>query len=264
MRPTGKEGSVVRLVDVGITRRGGKSERSTILSGINLEVRQGEVVALMGPNGSGKSTLMRILAGLLTPSQGSVDWNLPMGSFDARVSYVPQDCASSLLPWRSVRDNLHLPFELLRIKPPQKAADAIEHVIDQAGLREYQHHYSYQLSGGYSQLTGIARGFVISAALYLLDEPLQSLDTVLRRRLLTVIGSLVPQMNGSVVYVTHEIEEAVFLADRVLFLGLRGNSLEEQRIDLRKPRQIEDLDSPDVRGMMVSLSSRLSTLSNRG
>lgn len=71
-------------------------------------------------------------------------------------------------------------------------------------------------------------------------------------------------MNGSVVYVTHEIEEAVFLADRVLFLGLRGNSLEEQRIDLRKPRQIEDLDSPDVRGMMVSLSSRLSTLSNRG
>ena len=208
-----------------------------VLRDIDLEV-ENEVVAVVGRSGSGKTTLLRLIAGLIEPTSGTVDL---LGVAPAiarrrkRIGFVAQD--SRLHPWRTVRENVTLPLEVNRNARTNGHVTPDEWVA-RMGLTDAIDAYPHQLSGGMRQRVALARSLVIDPEVLLMDEPLASLDELTREDLRDELLRLWEAGTRSVVYVTHDIEEAVLLADRVIVIGgarpagIRG----EVRISLGRPR----------------------------
>jgi NitT/TauT family transport system ATP-binding protein len=197
----------------------GKGEFN-VLRDINMTVRAGEVVALLGRSGSGKSTLLRIMAGLLPPSQGRVFSNgKPLQGANKNVAMVFQSFA--LLPWLTVQENVELGLEAKGMQRDKRRQRALK-AIDLVGLDGFESAYPKELSGGMKQRVGFARAFVLEPQVLLMDEPFSALDVLTSENLRGEIDDLWNAgtfPSKSILIVTHNIEEGVFLADRVIILG---------------------------------------------
>ena len=201
------------------------------LDGVSIEVQPGEFLAILGPSGSGKSTLLRLVAGLDQPQAGAVTVDRP------DLAYVFQD--AHLLPWRNVMRNVSLPLELRGVPRAQRLASAA-HAIEQVGLSDATDRYPAQLSGGMRMRASLARALVTDPSLVLLDEPFAALDEITRHRLDEQLRELWARQRMTVIFVTHSINEAVFLADRAIVLSRRpGRVLLDRRIELPAERTEE-------------------------
>ena len=197
----------------------------SVLEDVDFSVESGEIVALIGPSGCGKSTLLSIMGGLLEPTTGSAfqEGETPDGCLNP-LTYVFQDFA--LLPWRTVEGNIRLVIGDHKIDPDEAKA-RIEGVLAQTNLSEFRHAFPKQLSGGMRQRVGIARAFAVNPAVLLMDEPLSALDAQTRSILLEEFAELFRKTGITVVYVTHNLNEAVRLANRVVVLSRRPGRVKE-------------------------------------
>src|SRR5690349_15157460 len=194
------------------------------LDGIDLEVRDGEILALIGPSGCGKSTLLGILGGMLKPSRGEVRLvgSLPASTLNP-FTYVFQDFA--LLPWRTVEANVALALEH-RLSTAERR-ERVAAALALTGLGDFAAAFPKQLSGGMRQRVGIARALVVRPAVLLLDEPLSALDAQTRELLMEDLLAIWARERSTRVYVTHNLEEAARLADRVVVLSRRPGRIRE-------------------------------------
>jgi sulfonate transport system ATP-binding protein len=187
----------------------------TVLREVDIEIEPGEVVALLGSSGSGKSTLLRLIAGLDRPTGGriEIDGDAVRG-IDPRCAVVFQE--PRLLPWRSLAANVEygLPPGTAR----SKGADAVRHWLGVVGLSDFGAHYPRQVSGGMAQRAGLARALARRPRVLLLDEPLAALDALTRLRMQDLLDAVQQEAGTTTVLVTHDVDEAVILADRVLIL----------------------------------------------
>jgi NitT/TauT family transport system ATP-binding protein len=227
--------SVRELTKTFATRDGGGLP---VLEGINLDVQPGEIVALLGKSGSGKSTILRCIAGLVSPSSGTVSSHgRPLQGINPGVSLVFQTFA--LLPWLTVQQNVELGLEAQGIEPEERALRARE-AIDLIGLDGFESAFPKELSGGMRQRVGFARALVVEPDLLLMDEPFSALDVLTAENLRTELlelwqaGEFPAQ---AILLVTHNIEEAVAFADRVIVLGTNpGRIRAELACELGRPR----------------------------
>ncbi len=218
------------------------SAELVVLDGVNMVLREGEIVALLGRSGSGKSTLLRIVAGLLHPTAGEVMWHgRPLSGPPEGVAMVFQSFA--LFPWLSVQENVELGLEARGVPKPERARRA-EEAIDLIGLGGFESAYPKELSGGMRQRVGLARALVVHPDLLLMDEPFSALDVLTAETLRTDLIDLWSEGKlplKSVLMVTHNIEEAVLMADRILvFAANPGRVAHEVPVGFAHPRNRVD------------------------
>jgi len=214
-----------------------QSETVDAVRDISLTIAQKEIVAIIGPSGCGKSTLLNMIAGLYAPSRGSIVYKgARVSDVNTDVGYMTQK--DNLLPWRTVRDNIAFPLELAGAAKNVRAARA-DRVIAHVGLDGFAHRYPHELSGGMRKRACLARMLLYGAETALLDEPFAALDAQLKLAMHDLLLKLAAETGQTVVLVTHDLMEAVTLADRVLVCTRRPATLAlEQRIDLTRPRDV--------------------------
>ncbi|HWW46641.1 MAG TPA: ABC transporter ATP-binding protein [Xanthobacteraceae bacterium] len=213
-------------------------ERVLALDDISLNVAPSEFLAIVGPSGCGKSTLLRIAAGLMEPSSGEVmvDGKAVHAPPD-RVVYLFQQYAKSLFPWRTVLDNVMFPREGEGRAQRAALRGKCQEYLRQVGLAGFENKYPWQLSGGMQQRVAIARALAAEPKMLLLDEPFSAVDALTRMELHALILDLWKSNGLTAILVTHDVEEAVFLADRVAVLGKRPSSIVEVLdVPLERPR----------------------------
>jgi NitT/TauT family transport system ATP-binding protein len=215
-----------------------------VLENIGFAIAQQEFLCLLGPSGSGKSTMLRVLAGLLEPTSGEVIFDGESLTSPRRgVGLVFQD--ANLMPWRNVAGNITLPLELQRVPKDQAKAKAQE-LIELVGLQGFDQTLPRDLSGGMAQRVAIARALVHDPDLLLLDEPFGSLDALTRERMRLELLRIWEMRRKTVLMVTHSINEALFLADRVLVLTPRpGRVRLDLRVTLPRPRREGIIYTPE-------------------
>jgi NitT/TauT family transport system ATP-binding protein len=208
------------------------------LADFNLKVEGGEFVTLIGPSGCGKTTALRIVTGLLDATAGEVD-------VDGKPSRGPsRDKAIvfqlfNLFPWRTALDNVAYGLELQRVPKRKRRAIAEEHLA-LVGLSDRLHHYPSQLSGGQNQRVGLARALAVEPKLLLMDEPFGSLDALTREHLQEMVQRICAEKDLTVLFVTHSVDEAIYLSDRVVVMGTPGRVVGEFDVSLRRPRHEYD------------------------
>jgi NitT/TauT family transport system ATP-binding protein len=207
-----------------------------VLEGIDLELAAGSFVALVGPSGCGKSTLLRFISGLDTPSQGSISL-APSEGGNTKLAFVFQD--AQLLPWRSVLDNVALPLELTGISRAAARERARAPLAD-VELSDVHDRYPDQLSGGMRMRVSIARALVTEPSILLLDEPFAALDELTRQRLDERLRALWLARRMTVIFVTHALAEAAYLADRALVMSRRpGRIVLDHALALPEARTLD-------------------------
>ena len=206
-------------------------------------IGKGEFVSLIGPSGCGKSTLLRIVAGLIPPTGGQIKtFGAPMVAPRPEIGMMFQ--RATLLEWKSVLDNVLLPNTLAGSVTRADRVRAID-LLHLVGLQGFEFAFPRQLSGGMQQRVALARLLNSGAELLLLDEPFGALDEFTRERLNLELMRIQTQVNATIMFVTHNIQEAVFLSDRVLTMSPRPGSIQGQvAIDLPRPRSIDDIYTP--------------------
>ena len=226
------------------------------LQDISFQVARGEFVCVVGPSGSGKSTLLRLIAGLLTPSAGIIALDdEPITRPSPRVGIVFQN--SNLMPWRTVLDNVALPLEL-RGESKARRYEIAREYIALVALDGFEAHYPHQLSGGMRQRAAIARTLVQNPELLLLDEPFGALDALTREYLNQELLRIYRLKEMTVVMVTHAINEAVWLADRVLVLSQRPGVLKaDVPITLPRPRTDAMITDPAYLTLVKTVRSHI-------
>ncbi len=204
--------ALIELVDVGVTING-----QEIVRNVSLSVDPGETVAIIGRSGVGKTTVLRVMAGLMTPSGGRARVGNPNTSEDAlhRVGFVPQH--ASLLPWRTLADNVSLVFDVKRTRSKDNA-DAVRRALEAVGLLGMEHRYPSELSGGQQQRGNLARALVADPDVLLLDEPFSSVDERTREHLTHAVHEA-RQRGTAIVFVTHNVAESIELAQRVAVMA---------------------------------------------
>src|SRR3989338_1059513 len=216
--------SILTVRNVGKTYKANGNETSA-LSNVNLEVRPGEFVSVIGPNGSGKSTLLKIIADIIQTSSGTV-------AMAGVPAYMPQDHA--LLQWRTVEENLLLPCDVKGI-PREHMRGKIRGLLSEFGLEKYADQYPASLSGGTRQKIALLRAVLQDNALLLLDEPFAPLDAITRLETQTWLLSLVEKTHSSVLLITHDIREAIYLSDTIYVLSSGPGTIRE-RLSVHLPR----------------------------
>jgi NitT/TauT family transport system ATP-binding protein len=206
----------------------------SVLATLDLQIEQGSFVAIVGPSGCGKSTLLNIVAGLLPATSGKVYYkDNPMVGPQLEVGYLTQK--DTLMPWRTIESNIEMPLEIRGIRKEVRRSKASE-LIQMVGLKGFEKHYPRELSGGMLRRAGLARMLITAPETLLLDEPFAALDAQLRMELQGELLNLWSGSGRSVLFVTHDIEEAIVLADRVVVLGSRGRIVRDVYIELPRPR----------------------------
>jgi NitT/TauT family transport system ATP-binding protein len=221
----------------GVSQRfGADGTAVTALDAIDLEIPDGQFVAVVGPSGCGKSTLLSLVAGLRRPSNGAVlcDGEPITGPMPRKVGMIFQE--ANLLPWLSAIDNVAFPLKLRRVAKPERLA-AARRMLELTGLAGFESRLPHELSGGMKQRVSIARGLVQNPAVLLMDEPFASLDEQTRMVLGDELLRIWSEAKKTVLFVTHSLNEAVYLADRVIVLSARpGRVVDDVAVDLPRPR----------------------------
>jgi NitT/TauT family transport system ATP-binding protein len=234
---TGRARPYVDVSGVAKTyRRGGRETHA--LERVDLAIREGEFLAIVGPSGCGKSTLLRIVAGLIAASTGDV-------RVDGKTVDRPQTNlgivfqSPVLLDWRTALDNVLIQVELRSLDPRNYRDNALR-LLEQIGLRDFADRYPYELSGGMRQRVAIARALIHDAPLLLMDEPFGALDALTREQMRLDLEALWLATHKTVLFITHSIDEAVLLADRVVVMSPRPGSIERIiEIGMPRPRGLE-------------------------
>jgi len=255
-------GAVVELEGVSLAYGG-----STLaVSDCSLRVERGEFAALVGPSGCGKSSLLKVVSGLMSASAGHAvvdgrEIDGPRGGIGMAFQNA------TLLPWRSTLDNVLLPLEVaaherrtFRAKRRQHVDRAME-LLRTVGLEEFADHAPYQLSGGMQQRANLCRALIHRPDLVLLDEPFAALDAFTREELWGVLQALWLEQRFTVILVTHELREAVYLADTVHVVSKRpGRIVESRRVDRPRPRTLEDTFEPAFVDIVHELRNAISAV----
>jgi len=212
------------------------------VSNANLDIRRGTFVTIVGPSGCGKSSLLLSIAGLIQPAGGCVRVNgRPVSGPGRDRAVVFQDFA--LMPWRTVLENVRFGLELHRWSGEDLTARAGRYV-ELVGLTGFEHYHPHQLSGGMRQRVGIARALAVDPEILLLDEPFASLDAQTRDEMGTELLAIWEQNKKTAVFVTHGVDEAIFLADQIVVMTKNPGRIDEIiTVDLTRPRTIETMDS---------------------
>ncbi|MGL5205952.1 MAG: ABC transporter ATP-binding protein [Acidaminococcaceae bacterium] len=236
----------MKLVIDGVSKNfaNAHGQKLTVLEDINLTVAEEEFVALVGPSGCGKSTLLNLTAGLLEPSSGSIYFTETAADQVPAVGIVFQE--TGLFPWRSVYDNIAFGLEAAGI-PRNEQKEQISHYIDMVGLSGFEEAFPHHLSGGMRQRVGIARALVIKPDILLMDEPFSALDAQTRTIMQEELVALWEKTHLSTLYVTHNIQEAVLLADRVVLLSRRPGRINKiLTIDIPRPERESTVHAPAI------------------
>jgi NitT/TauT family transport system ATP-binding protein len=231
------EGSpAVALRGLGLSFAAGAGRR-TILANIDLDVREGEFLCIVGASGSGKTSLLRILAGLIRPTHGEARFRGQAISGPSRErAIVFQDYSRALLPWRTVSANVALGLDSRGVRR-EAQPPIVEELLVRMGLADASAQYPSQLSGGMQQRVQIARCLAQAPQILLMDEPFGALDALTRQALQDEILFLTAEKQITVVFITHDLEEAIYLGDRVVVLGgSPGGIVETVDVDLPRPR----------------------------
>jgi NitT/TauT family transport system ATP-binding protein len=207
---------------------------------VSAAVRSGELLAIVGPSGCGKSTLLNLTAGLMAPGKGEVLYaGRPVEGVNTKVSYVTQK--DNLLPWRTVEANVGLPLELAprRGLAPAERKERVARYIDLVGLRGFEHHYPGELSGGMRKRAQLARSLVYEPDVLLMDEPFGALDAQLKLTLQAELLKMWEASRKSLIFVTHDLAEAIAIADRVIVMSARPGTIRMvETIALGRPRDV--------------------------
>ena len=250
----------LELLDITCTFRSkdDPGQRYTAVSGTTLRVREGEFVSVVGPTGCGKSTLLNVGAGLLEPSSGTVKvFGQPLAGINARAGYMFQ--AEALMPWRSALDNVMLGLQYRGMSEAQARAQAKEWLA-RVGLAGFGDRYPHQLSGGMRKRTALAQVLALDPDIILMDEPFSALDIHTRQRMEAEILNLWTDSTKTVLFVTHDLEEAVALSDEVVVLSAGPGSriIGRYPVDLARPRNLIDIRTePQFREVYRSIWSDL-------
>ncbi|MEW5423476.1 ABC transporter ATP-binding protein [Amorphus sp. 3PC139-8] len=213
------------------------------LSDIDLEIGAGEFVAVVGPSGCGKSTLMRLIAGLLRPSTGTIRYG------DAIIDAPRHDTGivfqkANLVPWRSILGNVLLQMELRGV-PPKQHTEKARRLLDAVGLADFAGNMPYELSGGMQQRACIARALIHDPSVLLMDEPFGALDALTREQVRIDLETLWMENRMSVLFITHSIDEAVLLADRVVVMTPRPGEIDTiLDVGMARPRGLDGRSDP--------------------
>lgn len=200
-----------------------------VFHNLSFNIENEEIVAMIGPSGCGKSTLLKMIAGLQSVDQGEII------SDSGRIAFVFQE--DRLLPWETVWNNIRLVMQ-------ENDTEKIQNLINQVGLQGFEDYYPSELSGGMRKRCGIARAFAYNSELLLMDEPFSGLDYILRQEMITMLRSIWYQQKQSVLFITHEIDEAMMVADRILILSGRPGMIKKEIIlpDKQKDRNLRKLE----------------------
>jgi NitT/TauT family transport system ATP-binding protein len=230
--------SFIKAHNVSLVFKAKDREPVTALTNFSLDIAEGEFVSIVGPSGCGKSTFLNIILGLIEPVSGVIQLN------GTRISGPGQERAMvfqefGLLPWRSVTANVELGLELKGVASAKRAARAKE-LINLVGLKGFETHYPHELSGGMKQRVGLARALATEPEVLLMDEPFAALDAQTRDLMQTELLQIWERSKKTVLFVTHSIEEAAYLSDRVIVMTARpGRTKDVIQIDLPRPRDYE-------------------------
>ena len=221
-----------------------KGYSTQVLDSVNLQIKPGELICLLGPSGCGKSTLLNIIAGFIKPTAGyvMVDQH-QVKKPGADRGFVFQQY--SLLPWKTTYQNVEFGLKIKGI-PKAEREDMVGEYLNLVGLGKYRHAYPRQLSGGMQQRASIVRALVNSPSVLLMDEPFAALDAQTRHMMQELLLNIWETLKTTVIFVTHDIEEAVFLGDRIFVMGVQpGHIRAELDIPLARPRHVDDMLTPE-------------------
>jgi len=244
-------GSRLLVDEIGKSFLGPDGGTIAAIGNVSLDVAPGEFLAIVGPSGCGKSTLLQVIAGLMLPSSGKVR----LGEHDvtgepAHMVYLFQQYSKSLLPWMTVANNVMFAFSH-RLKLSSNAAAArCRDYLAMVGLADFAQHYPWQLSGGMQQRVAIARALAAEPQVLLMDEPFSSVDALTRLDLHALILDLWTEKRFTAVLVTHDVDEAIFLADRVAVLTQRPAMLSEV-IETKLPRPRHAIETRESRAFLA-------------
>ena len=248
----------IDLEHLTVAYRTRAQERFVAVSDVSLQVREGEFCVIVGPSGCGKSTLLKVLAGLVRAEGRASIRGEAVGSPRDDIGFVFQ--SATLLPWLTVLDNVLLPLKVQRRADRAGWHDRAMGLLDVVGLRDFASSYPYELSGGMQQRVGMARALVHEPSLLLMDEPFGALDALTREQMNAELQRIWLMRPKTVLFVTHSISEAVFLADRVVVMSARpGRIVADIAVDLPRPRDVATIDgarfgeiSKQVRGYLYA------------
>ncbi len=240
----------VSLNDISLSYRTNSNERLVALQNINLDVRPGEFLCIVGPSGCGKSTLLHLIAGLQQQTSGDIriDGNVVHGTGTDRILIFQE---LGLFPWLTVRENVEFGLKMKGVGKREREAKAREY-LRLIHLSKFEDSYTHQLSGGMRQRVAIARALATEPDVLLMDEPFAALDAQTRDLLHDELERIWSETGCTIVFVTHNVREAVRLADRVLLLTFRPGQIKgEYRIDLPRPRHIEETEVAHAAGEIL-------------
>ncbi|WP_432994216.1 ABC transporter ATP-binding protein [Dactylosporangium sp. CA-233914] len=253
--PAGTADTAIRVDSVTKTYRA-KGHSVLALSDADLDIRRGEFVALVGPSGCGKSTLLKMLAGLEESDSGTITVNGEPASAGRRDTGIMLQSAT-MLPWRSVLENVLLPIEVLGLDRTA-GRDRARDLLALVGLEGFEHRHTWELSGGMQQRVSLARLLVFEPDILLMDEPFAALDEFTRERLDLQLQELQSTLGRTVVYVTHNIGEAVMLADRIVVMTPRpGRIVATLPVEMPRPRSGETLSHPEALALIARIRAEL-------
>lgn len=241
----------LKLRNVSYTFINEGKQPNHVISGLNMQVKHGEFVSLIGKSGTGKSTILKLVTGLLKQDEGEITVNgKPIALGD--VGYMPQ--RDLLLPWRSIIDNIMIATEFNEdLKITRKEA---RNWLDRVGLIQYENTLPKQLSGGMRQRAAFLRALLTDKDLLLLDEPFGALDALTKKDMQAWLLSIWQELNKTILFITHDLEEACFLSDRIILLH-PNKKVEDIFIDLPRPRFPEMLHSIELTKLRHELENRI-------
>jgi len=237
----GASAAALQLADVSCTfaDKNNPSQRYTAVRDVNLTVAAGEFVSVVGPTGCGKSTLLNVAAGLLAPSTGSVTvFGQPLAGINARAGYMFQ--AESLMPWRTAAQNVMAGLEFRGV---ENAGTQADEWLKRVGLGGFGDRYPHQLSGGMRKRVSLAQTLVLDPDIILMDEPFSALDIQTRQLMENEVLALWAEKKKAVLFITHDLDEAIAMSDRVVCLaaGPGSHPIGEFAIDLARPRDVAEV-----------------------
>jgi NitT/TauT family transport system ATP-binding protein len=234
-----------------------RGRRVLALDSVDLDVAEGEFVTIVGPSGCGKSTLLNLIVGLLMPSTGRVVFrDRPVTGITPAIGYVTQ--RDNLLPWRTLLENVEIALELRAVPRDERRRRAAA-LIERVGLHGFEDHYPHELSGGMRQRASIARTLIYDPALILMDEPFGPLDAQTRLLLQQQLLTLWSATGKTVVFITHDLVEAIALADRVVVMTSRPGRIKHiAAVPIARPRRVDEIHtSPEFQGTYERLWKEL-------